>query len=131
MTRVLTFEVSLPYRALGQNSRGHWRRKASFTAAYRQEAALVAASAIREQGWTPPASATVALEYGTKGGRAVQRYQPRDEANAIDAFKAGYDGLVDAGVVVDDSRKHLHIGGISITRDWGPGVRVTVTEELQ
>lgn len=126
MTAVLTFEVSLPYRALGQNSRGNWRKKHRPTALYREEAALVAASAMRAQGWTPPARATVTLEYGTKGGRTVGRYQPRDEANAIDAFKAGYDGIVDAGVVQDDSRKHLHIGGATISNTWGPRVRVRV-----
>lgn len=126
MADALVFEVSLPYRALGQNSRGHWRKKALPTAAYRQEVALIAASSIHEQQWMPPARATVTLEYGTKGGRTAGRYQPRDEANAIDAFKAGYDGLVDAGVVADDSRKHLHIGGARISNTWGPRVRVMV-----
>ena len=43
-----------------------------------------------------------------------RRYRPRDEANAIDAFKAGQDALVDAGVLVDDTRKYLRQGPVTI-----------------
>lgn len=122
----LTFEVSLPYRELSPNGYKHWRTVSAAKREYRREVCLVATYAAREQGWQRPARAVVSLAFGIKGGRQVQRYQPQDEANALNAFKAGLDGIVDAGVVADDSRKHLSIGRVEITSDDGPFVRVEV-----
>lgn len=129
MTSILTFEVSLPYRELSSNgSHGHWRRVAEARRLYRIEARIEAHNAAREQGWRMSGRATVDLLFGIRGGRRVQRYQPRDVGNAISAAKALFDGMVDAGVVADDSRQHLAIGAVSISSDLGPFVRVTVRE---
>lgn len=121
----LVFEVSLPYRELSSNgNKGSWRRKAAMTREYREEVAILAAAA--DVWFEPPRRVKVTLEYGIKGGRAIGRYQPRDEANAIDAFKAGYDGLVDAGIAISDAAKHMAIGGATINSKAGPWVRVVV-----
>lgn len=127
MTNALVFEVSLPYRELSSNgSHGHWSKVARVRRLYREEARISALAAMREQGWEHTGPVRVHLLFCTRGGRGVQRYQPRDEANALAAAKPLLDGIVDAGVVVDDSRKHLTIGGVSIRADGGPFVRVTV-----
>ena len=123
----LTFEVSLPYRELGQNSRVYFRKKARLTKEYRNEVCFWATQALEKVGSERPNERVkVTLEYGIKGGRAIGRYQPRDEANAIDAWKAGYDGLVDAGIAISDAAKHMHNGGATINSKAGPWVRVTV-----
>lgn len=127
MTGVLRFEVALPYRELSSNGgHGHWAAEARARSMYRAEVALVAGSAAINQRWDRPAVARVSLLFGIKGGRSVQRYQPRDLANAVAAWKAGYDGLVDAGVLVDDSRQHMEVGEVLITAKNGPWVRVLV-----
>ncbi|HEX2556688.1 MAG TPA: hypothetical protein VHK86_00060 [Nitrososphaera sp.] len=41
-------------------------------------------------------------------------YRPQDEANAIGAFKAGQDSLVDANIVPRDSRKYVRQGPVTI-----------------
>ena len=127
MAAALTFEVSLPYRSLSSNgNKGSWRVKHRATSEYRSEAMLLAGQAMARVRWSRPERASVVLEFGIKGGRAAGRYQPRDEQNALASAKALIDGMVDAGVVADDSRKHLSIGGVDISDKWGPAVRVTV-----
>lgn len=118
----LKFQVPLPPRELSSNgSHGHWSKKAAHTADYR-----------REVQWTVNAVMPIAdrvrlsLTFCIKDGRKTQRYQPRDAANALSAFKAGIDGLVDAGMVPDDSAKHLELGAILIDSTRGPFVEVTV-----
>lgn len=70
--------------------------------------------------------ARVSLVFGIKGGKKVMRYQPRDVTNALAAFKAGFDAMVDEELFPDDSRKHLALGTVSIDATVGPWVEVTV-----
>ena len=127
MTNALVFEVSLPYRELSSNgSHGHWSEVARVRRLYREEARISALAAMREQGWEHKGPVRVHLLFCTRGGRGVQRYQPRDVANAIAAAKPLFDGLVDAGIVPDDSQQHLDVGSTRITTNYGPYVLVTV-----
>jgi hypothetical protein len=45
------------------------------------------------------------------------RYRPRDIANGIAALKAAIDGIVDAGVIPDDSAKIVQWGDVLFHRD--------------
>jgi hypothetical protein len=67
----------------------------------------------------------VSLTFCIKGGRGIG-YQPRDIPNAIAAFKAGFDGMVDAGLLVDDSSRHMEIGSVAIVSTRGPFVEVAL-----
>lgn len=121
MTTILV-ELPLPLRELSSNgNKGSWRKKAAATKEYRREIQwltnnrLEAAQRVR-----------IHLTFCIKGGRLVRRYQPRDAANALSAFKAGIDGLVDAGMCPDDSAKHLELGAILIDSTRGPFVEVSI-----
>ncbi len=129
MVGTLVIEFQLPYRELSSNARLGWREKSAYTAQYRQDCAVIAREAMRAQQWLPVASQVrMDLLCGIKGGRKVQRYQPRDEANALHATKAAIDSLVSAGVIKDDSRRFLTIGSVRITAEDGPWVRVNLTQ---
>lgn len=58
-------------------------------------------------------------------------YRPEDVPNAIYAHKAFFDGLIDAGLIVDDGYKHMMFGEHRIERvsdSRSEGVLVTVEE---
>jgi Holliday junction resolvase RusA-like endonuclease len=124
----ITFDVPLPPRACSSNgSHGHWRKKSAAAKQYRKDVgwdAMVArADAVPER-----MKRRVSLVFGIKGGRKAALYQPRDVPNAVSAFKAGFDGLTDAGLLVDDSRTWMELGEVKIDPNHGPWVRVTVEE---
>lgn len=56
-------------------------------------------------------------------------YRPLDIGNAIYSLKAAIDGIVDAGVMVDDDYRHLALLSGSVERcerEWDEGLRVQV-----
>lgn len=123
-----TFRVPLPLRELSSNgSHGHWTKTSRARKQYRAEVEAEA----RKVGLAPADRVRVSLVFGIMGGRDAKRYQPRDVANALSAFKAGIDGLIDAGMAPDDSREHLELGRISITAKAGPWVTVTVEPAIE
>ena len=92
-------KVNLPWppRELSPNSRAHWTKKASATAKYRRDCALVCMSAgIRRLdylGWT---GMHVHLVFCAPSRRSF------DLDNALSRVKAGLDGVADA-TGIDDS----------------------------
>lgn len=129
---MITFDVPLPPRALSPNgSHGHWSKTSKARKSYRQEVADEAMAARWSGRYVPVApdrettKCRVSLVFGIKGGRGMA-YQPRDVPNAVSAFKAGFDGLTDAGLLVDDSRTWMELGEVRIDAKVGPFVRVTV-----
>lgn len=128
----ITFDVPLPPRGCSPNGQhGHWSKKAKARAQYRTDVAEEA-MAVRWSGRYVPlaperqaAKCKVSLTFAIKGGRGIA-YQPRDVPNAISAFKGGFDGLTDAGLLVDDSRTWMELGDVRIDNTVGPFVRVTV-----
>ena len=98
MPDVLTVMVSLPARVVSPNSRVHW---------------AVRAKAVKKQRIEAWASAQVAMgEADEKGGWREATCQAhwyardqrrRDKDNALASLKATFDGLVDAGLLHDDS----------------------------
>lgn len=124
-----TFDVPLPPPELSPNARVHWGQRSRATAQYREMTGWLAKLARnRKLGDIDWAKCQVSLVFCTKGGKG-RFYQPRDEANAVAAFKAGYDGIiVDAGFARDDSAKFMEMGPVTIDSTRGPWVEVTIEE---
>lgn len=104
----LTIVLPLPPAELSPNGRPHWRQKAAKTATYRtcaKEAAMVAAHDHRDISNTMPweAAYTRATFYHRDSRR-------RDRDNLLASLKAGFDGLRDAGLLIDDDElTHLPV----------------------
>lgn len=121
-----TFRAPLPLRALSSNgAHGHWSGAGAARAQYRDEVAFEALAGHLRTPWEAQ-KVRVSLLFGIKDGRKAQRYQPQDVSNAVSAFKAGFDGMVDAKLFPDDSRKHMALGTVVISEKVGPWVEVTV-----
>lgn len=104
----LTIVLPLPPAELSPNGRPHWRAKAAKTATYRQcakEAAMIAAYENSEVSQTMPwRSATTQATFYHKDSRR------RDRDNLLASIKAGFDGLRDAGLLIDDDElTHLPV----------------------
>lgn len=82
------------------NDRLHWAEKAHLTQWWR-DGARVRARAMIGTSWTPPERARVLVEFIPGSRRRV------DPGNAAPAAKAAIDGLVLAGVLIDDDAAHL------------------------
>jgi len=96
----ITLTLDLPPRELSPNhqpaSRGGRMGKAAKTKAYRRYVAMVALAALgrRPAPMWPAATLSLAFYFATK--------RRRDKDNAAASFKAGRDGLADAGIVAND-----------------------------
>jgi crossover junction endodeoxyribonuclease RusA len=116
----MTFTLPLPPRELSPNARVHWRRKATVTAAYRSHAKHVAWSvtpASQRPGWTEARAEIVVY--------APDRRR-RDRDNLMASLKAAWDGLVDAGILADDSGLHFAPLRLEWDKD-APRVEITLT----
>ena len=97
MERVLVVTLPLPSRTLNPNGRPNRFQKAKAVKKYREDAHIAAIHAGVKNGFTPLEKATLQCHfYFRTPGR-------RDGDNLLASLKAGFDGLVDAGVFVDDS----------------------------
>ena len=130
MTRVsaaVTFQVPLPLRELSPNGREHWATKGHATADYREYVGWEAQQARKRARIKELPKARISLVFAIKGGKGVA-YCPRDIGNGIAAFKSGFDGIVDAGWMKDDSGRYMELGRIEIDSKRGPYVEVTIEE---
>lgn len=90
---------------LSMNGREHWAKKAEITARIREEAGWRARAA------RVPALARCRVEViwiAPDDGRR------RDEDNPAPAAKAVYDGIVDVGIVADDTPKYMEKPAVRI-----------------
>ena len=98
---VLRIVLPLPPKELNPNiaRRTHWAVKGRKVGRYRAEADFLTQDAIREQGprGIPWKAATVRVTFYFRDRRR------RDRDNLLASLKAGFDGIADAGVVVNDS----------------------------
>lgn len=96
MTR---YDIRLPWTRppLSLNDRGHWAARARRI----KEVRAVAAALTRAQHIPAAAKVAVHLDYVPRDRRR------RDEDNLVGTFKACCDGIVDAGVVVDDAPAYM------------------------
>jgi hypothetical protein len=110
--RVFRVLLPLPYKRQSSNATVATKQgriaQAEATRVYRHHAAY----AYREAE-IPPLKTPVTVEldyYLDRKPFTEGLYFPRDESNAIAAFKAGQDALADAGVVPGDGRKFVTQG---------------------
>lgn len=136
---IFVLEVPLPPYALSPNhsvgSLGARMAKSVRYAGYRDAVRLAALNEMRRIGWAAPERARISLHFGVRPIKGEARaaphkldrlYRPHDWDNAVAAFKAGQDGLVQAGVIAGDDRQHLDGGSVTFDATVGPFVRVTI-----
>lgn len=114
-----TYRLDLPWPRppLNHNQRLHWRPKADRTAEIREAVAWLARAAR-----IPTLDRiTVQLHYAT-GRRGTF-----DPMNFTATSKPAIDGLVDAGVVIDDNQAHVHEDPPEILFPPEPGPKCWLT----
>lgn len=102
MSEPITIVLPLPSRDVSPNSRGHWAKKARAVKQQRRDAFIAATLALypaderqrRKPRWKS-ASAKAVFYF-----RDARR---RDRDNMAASLKGIYDGIVDAGILADDS----------------------------
>jgi len=92
----------LPPAQLSPNSRLHWAARLPYKNGYKQLVYLKAKEAANGW-WEAPERARVVITF------IVPDKRKRDLDNLIASFKPGQDGIVDAGVIKDDSEIHADI----------------------
>jgi Holliday junction resolvase RusA-like endonuclease len=116
MTRSIT--VTVPGRPENPNRiRGHWGRRAGINARWKRDAAWYARQVLPPD-WQPLTRASLHVVH------VVPTRAARDIDNLVAAIKGSLDGLVDAGVVTDDSDRVLsevrhtieYVKGVAETR---------------
>lgn len=120
-----TWEIRLPWTAvpISLNGREHWRAKAAKVAAVRASTHL--AVAVATFAATMPERIDVTLTYYPRDKRR------RDADNLVATLKACCDGIVDAGVVADDTPdlmvKHMPV---ILPPDGDPRLVLVIREVL-
>lgn len=129
----MTFPVtlSLPFPSapgLSPNDRVHYQQRAKAVAAYRLscgDAALKARRKAEARGVTFPLPAPVEARITF----VLTSRQRRDFLNLYASFKAGEDGIVDAGLLVDDDVWH-YTPTLAVERGATQAVRVVLRGAL-
>lgn len=122
----VTIILPLPHRCLSPNqppaSHGSRMRKAAETKRYRRLAKYTTIAEGVESG--PWERATIQAHFVHKVDRR------RDDVNSLQMLKPAYDGVVDAGLLVDDDSKHLTTlpATFSIDKE-SPRVELTFTRK--
>lgn len=115
-----TYRLDLPWPRppLNHNQRGHWARRARIIREVRQTTAWLAKAA------KIPACSRVTVQLHYAPGRRGKH----DPMNITATSKAAIDGLVDAGVVVDDDQEHVHeeTPAVHLPPEAGPRCWMTV-----
>ena len=118
----LTITIPLPPKEVRNNARVHWARKASAVKQYRFEAQF---QAIQAMGGPAP--------FWEKAKVHITAYFPTarhmDPSNLIDGLKGAFDGLEDAGVIVNDKNLWPE-RPVIVTKDKKPRVELTITQEI-
>ena len=130
MSRIETalIVLPLPHPCLSPNrppaSRGGRYKKASASKRYRRLAREATEVLGIDSG--PWGRATVAATFYHRVKRR------RDDVNALASLKAAYDGVVDAGLLVDDDAEHLTTTGAAFAIDKAnPRVELTFTRSSE
>ena len=124
-----TLILNLPQKGCSPNRSGTTRKHAKDIASYRDESciAAIAAMGIPKPGQRPvKLSATF---YVHKTGLTKDRYRPRDVDNALGSLKAAQDGIVDSGLIPNDSWRWVRWGGAEIVVDGTGRPRVELEVE--
>lgn len=130
----LVATIPLPPDALSPNARVHWSARARATKNHRFAAFVSLAAAKREAKWRTMRPIVLDIEYRCHA--KATGYKPKDATNALAALKAAIDGIVDAGIIGNDSARWLTLGKLDLrtrasdkkVRELGPGVTFTISE---
>lgn len=116
----LTFEIPRA-TVLNSNDRSHWGAKAAKTKKLRAMAKAVALnhSTIVD----PPVIITITVQYARAGRHDAHNLQP--------TAKALIDGLVDAGLICDDSDEYVHAVTFKATVGRGRAGHTTIHINLE
>lgn len=98
----VTLILPFPARALSPNERTHYQAFAAAKKLYRQQCKIDALVARKAKTIKLEAPVLARLTFICKG-------QLWDEDNALAAFKAGLDGIVESGLIPGDDPAQLHI----------------------
>jgi hypothetical protein len=112
LTLIATIDLPLPLVGASPNSHAHWRVRAKATKQMREHARLLGLPHKQKEPRPLRISATFYM-----GKTLDRRYRPLDTANAIGALKPYVDGLVDAGIVPDDSHRWISWGKVTLLRN--------------
>ncbi len=131
---MLTFRVDLPPADLSPNRvrNIHWTLKSKAVQDYRALVGATGRNAAAAAKWQAPYLGRVSMCWHLLDKRppwlkkADPRYKPMDCDNAISASKACFDGMVDAGLLMNDTWDHMEIGRIWSTKESGPYCVVTI-----
>lgn len=93
---VISFTLPWPHRALSQNARVHWTRRAKRTRQARSDAYLLTVAAMRDQ---PALTGKVAVHLAFAPPNRLRR----DAHNLAASMKGAIDGIADA-LLIDDSQ---------------------------
>lgn len=103
---VVLLRLPFPPKELSPNARLDWHEVAAFKASYRQECAVIARNERnRLDGLRFPLKAPVTANITF----VLTTSRRRDYDNLLASFKAGLDGIVDSGLVRDDSCFELQL----------------------
>ena len=97
-THVLTVEVAASQIITSNNERGHWAKRSGIKRTLRHKTELLARAERLPKG-LQRVHITASIDYPDR--------RRRDAHNLMPSIKPIIDGLVDAGVLVDDSDTHL------------------------
>ncbi len=126
--RTLKLRFLWPPKEVFPNARPNRYAKARAVKQYRYICQMDA----RQQGWTGPRTPgehLLASPVKATVTFVVPDHRKRDTANMMDALKALWDGIVDAGLLVDDSHEHLRHGEPSVRVEKGQRYVLVTLEE--
>lgn len=126
--------IPLPPAGVTAHNTGHWRSKSDKIKKYRKDCCLAALGEARDGAIRYRVKIDHEWYLGKsraeKAGARSMFYRPRDIANAIQALKPAIDGLVDAGLLFDDTHEYVAWGEYTrekgLLRDVNPGVLLKI-----
>lgn len=117
--------LPFPPRELSPNYRPkHWGALYRAKKAYREACEVLARDVRNTSGVSYPLKSPVQARVIF----AVARGELPDEDNCTASFKAGWDGIVDSKLLVDDSPEHLHVVETLVQRGPKREVRVLLED---
>ena len=118
----------LPPEKLSPNARVHWSEKSSVAAAFRDAVRLYCIDRRnRAKRWVPFRRPVMNLTF------IFDKDRRRDEDNMRARFKPGLDGMVDAGLLLDDNPGRLITGSLTmlVDKDRAPLTIIELTEVME
>lgn len=143
---MIELELELPPAAVTAHNEGQWHAKSGAVRDYREgthqlllihHRALIRAGSLGFKvrihhewflGRTP-----MEARLGGKCPKKWKKYRPADEGNAIQALKPAIDGIVDAGILIDDKAEFVEWGSYkrhSREKEHGGHAKVILRIEL-